>query len=140
VTERQLRIRRRIVLLYLYCLWALWAVYRVLTEAPVATESGLRMASCAFVALALGSQLGFMWFCTLDARLVGKPLPQLARIGIFLGWPLGVPIYLVWARRFRGVGLLLLHGAGLFLISAIAVLIPLYLRDGSPAFTWVLPN
>lgn len=135
MTEREVRTRRRIVVLYLYGLSALWAVYSVLTYAPAQTESGLRVASCAFVALALGSQLGFMWFCTLDARLVGKPLPQLARIGIFLGWPLGVPMYLVWARRFKGVGLLLLHGAGLLLISVVAVLITLYLRGGLQAFT-----
>ena len=75
-----------------------------------------------------------MWFCTLDARLVGKPLPQLARIGIFCGWPLGVPIYLVWARRFKGVGLLLLHGVLLFLVSCGAAIAMLYLRYGPEAF------
>jgi hypothetical protein len=90
MTERQLKTRRRIVLVYLYSLFALWPVYRVLTNVPIETERGMRIASCAFVALALGGQLGFMWFCTLDARLVGKTLPQLARIGIFFGWPLGV--------------------------------------------------
>jgi len=135
MTDEQIKKRRRIVLFYVYCVWVLWAVYCALTEAPVTTESGMRLASCAFVALAVSSQLGFMWFCTLDARLVGKPLPQLARIGIFLGWPVGVPIYLVWARRFRGVGLLLLHGVGLLLVSVIAVLVTLYLCEGSEAFT-----
>ena len=134
MTEEQIKKRRRIVLFYVYCLWVLWVVYCVLTETPVKTESGMRLASCAFVALAVGVNLGFMWFCTLDARLVGKPLPQLARIGIFLGWPVGVPIYLVWARRLRGVGLLLLHAAGLLLTSVIAILVTWYLRDGSLAF------
>ncbi len=134
MTERQLKTRRRIVLVYLYSLFALWPVYRVLTNVPIETERSMRIASCAFVALALGGQLGFMWFCTLDARLVGKTLPQLGRIGIFFGWPLGVPIYLVWARRFKGVGLLLLHGVLLFLVSCSAAIAMLYLRYGPQAF------
>lgn len=92
------------------------------------------MASSAFVALVLASQLGFMWFCTLDARLVGKPLPQLARIGVFIAWPIGVPIYLVWARRLRGVGVLLLHGFLWLLVFVIAWLAVSYLRYGSQAF------
>lgn len=132
--EQRLKIRRRIVLFYLYSLSAFWVVYRVLTDTPVRTEGGMRMASSAFVALVLASQLGFMWFCTLDARLVGKPLPQLARIGVFIAWPIGVPIYLVWARRLRGVGVLLLHGFLWLLVFVIAWLAVSYLRYGSQAF------
>lgn len=135
MTERQLRTRRRVVLLYLYCLSALWAVHSVFTEVPIETESGTRIAGNTFLALVLSGQLGFMWFCTLDARLVGKALPQLARIGIFFGWSLGVPIYLVWARRFRGVGILLLHGALLFLVFVITGLTVFYLRYGPQDLT-----
>jgi len=134
MTERQIRTRRRMVLVYLYSLFVLWPVHRVLTDAPIQTESGMRIAGNTFLALALATQLGFMWFCTLDAGLVGKPLPQLARIGIFIAWPLGVPIYLVWARRFKGVGLLLLHGFGLFLVFLTIYLIVSYLHYGPQAF------
>ena len=134
MTERQLKVRRRKVLAYLYCLWMLWGIHRVFTAVPIETESGTRIAGNTFLALALAGQLGFMWFCTVDAQVVGKPLPQLARIGIFCGWPLGVPIYLVWARRWRGVGMLLLHGFLLLLIYMATGLIGLYLRYGHQAF------
>jgi len=134
MTEAQVRTRRRVVLVYLYLLFVLWPVYRVLTYGQIRTEGGLRLAGCAFVALALGGQLGFMWFCTLDARLVGKVLPQLARIGIFIGWPLAVPIYLIWARRLKGLGLLLLHGFLMLVVSVASALVTLYLHGGPQAF------
>ncbi len=134
MTERQLRARRRIVLIYLYCLWGLWGVYGAFTAAPIETESEMRLASNTFLAMALAGQLGFMWFCTLDARLVGKSLPRLARFGIFLFPPYGVPIYLVWARRWRGVGLLLLHLVLLHVVLGGVYLIVLYLCYGSSVF------
>lgn len=60
--------------------------------------------------------LGFMWFCTADARLAGKPLIRLARVGIFLLWPVGVPIYLLAVRGVRGSLVLLLHTILLFFV------------------------
>jgi hypothetical protein len=60
--------------------------------------------------------LGSMWFCTADARLASRPLIPLARVGIFLGWPVGVPIYLLSVRGIRGLGVLLLHACLLFLV------------------------
>ena len=80
--------------------------------------------------LALARQLGFMWFCTLDAKLVGKPLLRLARVGIFLGWPVGVPVYLLWARRLSGLGVLLLHGFLLVLVLGGSMLATGYLVYG----------
>ena len=131
MTECQIRTRRRIVLVYIYSLSALWAVHAVLANTPIRTESGMRIAGNTFLALALASQLGFMWFCTLDARLVGKALPQLARIGIFVAWPLGVPIYFVWARRFTGLGLLLLHGVLWLLVFVVTAMAVFYFGYGS---------
>lgn len=60
--------------------------------------------------------LGCMWFCTADARLAGRPLIPLARVGIFLVWPAGVSIYLLSVRGIRGLGVLLLHACLLFLV------------------------
>ena len=131
MTECQIRTRRRIVLVYIYSLSALGAVHAVLADAPIRTESGMRIAGNTFLAVVLASQLGFMWFCTLDARLVGKTLPQLARIGIFVAWPLGVPIYFVWARRFTGLGLLLLHGVLWLLVFVVTAMAVLYFGYGS---------
>ncbi len=68
--------------------------------------------------------LGFLWLCTVDARLLGRPLIEMARLGIFLGWPVGVPIYLIWAHGLRGVVTLLLHGFLLIVVwmaSALAL-------------------
>ncbi len=71
-----------------------------------------------------------MWYCTADARLVGKPLIQLAKLGIFFGWPVAVPIYLLWARGMKGLGLLLLHGFLLLLVAVLSVLISALLIYG----------
>ena len=32
---------------------------------------------------------------------------DIAKLGIFLLWPVGVPLYLLWARRLRGLAVLL---------------------------------
>ncbi len=130
MTERQVGSRRRVVLIYLYSLFALSGVHTALTRTLAQTDSGLRIAENTLVALALARQLGFMWFCTLDAKLVGKPLLRLARVGIFLGWPVGVPVYLLWARRLRGLGLLVLHGFVLILVAAVSMLATGYLVYG----------
>lgn len=111
MTIQRIRRRRRSVLVYLYCLFAAWGAFAALTVEPPKTESAMRLAGIAWTALAIATSLGFMWFCTLDEKLVRKPIPQLARIGLFVGWPLGVPIYLLWARRLRGLITLLLHCA-----------------------------
>lgn len=134
MTEQQIRKRRRIVLVYLYGLFAGWGFYAVLTMESPETESGLRLAGHAWLALTLATQLGFMWFCTFDGKLVGKPLPQLARIGVFLGWPLGVPVYLLWARGIRGLAMLLLHGFLLFLLFVTTALVLAYLYLGPDWF------
>jgi hypothetical protein len=119
MAEQQFRTRRRITLIYLYGLSALWGVYRALTLDPLPTESAEGLSNGVFLMLALGTQLGFMWFCSVDARFVGRSLLRLAKIGIFLGWPIGVPIYAIWARGIlRGLGMVLLHGFLLFLTCA----------------------
>ena len=113
--ERLVRKRRLAVLVYLYVLAALWGVLSGLTVEPAETESATRIAERCMLILALATQLGFVWFCTVDAKLVGRPLVQMAKVGIFFGWPIGVPIYFVWARGLRGLGMLLLHGLLLWL-------------------------
>lgn len=80
--------------------------------------------------LAIPCSLGCMWFCTVDSKLLGKPIIQLAKLGIFLFWPVGVPVYLCWARRLRGVLVLLLHGGGIFLTVLGATLAAAFLLYG----------
>lgn len=116
-TELRLRSQRRRALVFLYVAFVLGGVragYLV----------GLRDNQIlpGFVArtdllLALLYSLGCMWFCTVDSKLLGKPIIQLAKLGIFLLWPLGVPLYLLWAHHLRGLGVLLLHSVGLVLTA-----------------------
>ncbi len=70
----------------------------------------------AHMLLAIPLCLGSLWFCTADAKLAGKTLVEMARLGIFFLWPVGVPVYLLWAHHLRGLGVLLLHGFLLCLI------------------------
>jgi hypothetical protein len=111
----------------LYVLSALLGVYSGAVtnsaQARLPPESAARIE----LLLCIATCLGFMWFCTIDAKLVGKPLIQLAKLGIFLGWPIGVPLYLLWARGVRGLGLLLLHGVLLFLVLVCSILAGTYL-------------
>lgn len=120
--------------MYLYAIWALWGIHGGLFVEPARSEAAIRVGERAFLVLALAAQLGFMWFCTVDARLAGRPLIQLARIGIFLGWPIGVPIYLVWAHGLRGLGTLLLHGVLLLLVSLGVFIATIYLCYGPEWF------
>jgi hypothetical protein len=78
--------------------------------------------------------LGFLGLCSADARLIGRPLVEMARLGIFFGWPVGVPIYLLWARGLRGFGLLLLHGFLLFVTWVCSALAAGYLLYGAEVF------
>jgi hypothetical protein len=52
-------------------------------------------------------------WCVIDSRILGHPLLPVLRLIIFLTWPFSVPIYLVWSRGMRGVGLACLHAVGL---------------------------
>ena len=118
MTEGQLRTRRHMTLVYLYTIWALWGVAAGVLAQAARTDVVARVAERALLILMLALQLGFMWFCTIDAKLAGRSLLRLARIGIFFGWPLGVPIYLIWAHGARGLWTLLLHG-GLLLVGSL---------------------
>ncbi|MBN1359300.1 MAG: hypothetical protein JW993_01855 [Sedimentisphaerales bacterium] len=126
--EHALRKRRFAVLVYLYVLAVLWGALVGSLVEPVRTETGTRLFERSWLVLALATQLGFMCFCTVDARLAGRPLLRLARIGVFFGWPIGVPIYLLWARGLRGVVTLLLHGVLLLLCLCGSGLLVAYLR------------
>ncbi len=125
---RELRWRRQRLraMLYLYMVFLLSGVLVGLLWRLSDTSVFVRVRLLSEIA----TSLGFVWFCSADARLVGRPLLPLARVGIFLFWPAGVPIYLLWARRFRGLGLLLLHGVLLFLVYVTPALATAYLVYG----------
>ncbi len=120
------RRQRRGALVYLYAVFLVSGVLVGLLWYSSDADVVLRLQ----LLYAIAISLGFMWYCSADARLAGKPLLPLARIGIFILWPAGVPIYLLWTRRLRGFGRLLLHGLLLALIKVAATLATGYLAHG----------
>lgn len=125
------RRQRRGALVYLYAVFLVSGVLVGLLWYSSDADVVLRLQ----LLYAIGISLGFMWYCSADARLMGKSLLPLARIGIFILWPAGVPIYLLWARRLRGLGLLLLHGILLVSVKVAATLIAAYLAYGERFLT-----
>ncbi len=122
MTEQWSRAHRRITLAFLYMIWALWGVYSALLSLDIVhPESAEQVHNGVLLIFALSTQLGLMWFCSVDATFMGRRLLRLAKIGIFLGWPIGVPIYAIWARGFlRGLRMVLLHAFLLALTSVAA--------------------
>jgi hypothetical protein len=128
--ENKLRRQRRAVLVFLYILFLLLGAYTGAIANLPPTKFRPDFVMRIDLLLAILVCLGFMWFCTVDARLVGRPLIQLAKLGIFLGWPVGVPIYLLWARGLRGLGTLVLHGVLLLLLAVFSMLVTGWLVYG----------
>lgn len=120
------RRQRRVALVYLYAVFLVSGVLAGLLWYSSDADAILRLQ----LLYAIAVSLGFMWYCSADARLMGKPLLPLARIGIFILWPAGVPIYLLWVRRLRGLGHLLLHGLLLAVIKVAAATGAAYLAYG----------
>jgi hypothetical protein len=122
MNEQRLRRQRRAILVGLYVLFILSGVATAVMSYLPSADLSPDFAARVDLLLAIPTSLCFMWLCTVDGKLVGKPLIQLAKLGIFLGWPIGVPLYLLWARGIRGLGLLLLHSL-LMLLAALGVVL-----------------
>jgi len=94
-----------------YALAVIWGVRSIRSGEP----SGLDL----LVPVALAYCLG--WWTIADARRRRHPIPLLAQPWFFMLAGLVVPAYVVWSRRGRGVGWLLLHAA-LWYVLATAVM------------------
>lgn len=69
--------------------------------------------------LALAITLG-CW-AVVDSKRRGRPIPLLARQWFVLLAGVVVPGYVIWSRRWRGVGLVILHVLGWYLLFVIAM-------------------
>jgi hypothetical protein len=128
--QNRLKRQRRAVLIFLYVAVLLSGLLDGFTAVSLPRAPHPDFAVRIKLLEGLLLSLGFLWLCTVDARLLGRPLIEMARLGIFLGWPVGVPIYLVWAHGLRGVAALLLHGFLLIVVwwaSALALATALHL-------------
>ena len=70
------------------------------------------------------------YWCVVDSRILGRPIVPAVQCIMFFTWPLAVPIYLVYSRRLRGLGLGVLHAMGLFIVAAVAFHAAGYLAFG----------
>ena len=62
-----------------------------------------------FVPFALAIALG--WWAVVDAKRRRRPIPMFAQPWFILLAMILVPTYIIWSRRWRGVGYLALHAA-----------------------------
>ena len=103
----------------------LWGVYVVVAAAGAhaALAPPVQQGSDVVIHLVIGLLMSLL--VVVDARIIGKPLPQSAGWLILMFWPLAAPGYVIALRKIRGVGLVLGHGA---LLVAIYMLVFLVLR------------
>lgn len=132
--QDRLKRQRRNALVFLYFAFSLTGALDAFTMGGPAGNFHPDFAFRAGLLAGLLLSLGFLCWCTVDARLMGWPLVEMARLGIFFGWPVGVPVYLLWSRRLRGLGLLLLHGFLLIVAAACSMLAAGYLLYGTAFF------
>ena len=66
-----------------------------------------------------------------DSRILGRPMLRVTHEMTCFTWPAAVPVYLVWSRRFRGLGIALLHGVGLTVIGVMAFIVATLLKFGT---------
>lgn len=77
---------------------------------------------------AVGLGFTMAWWAITDASDRGRPIrPALRLLVMAIGW-LAVPIYLVWTRRLRGVGWLLLNAVAYVLVASGGSLLGHYAR------------
>ena len=96
------RDNRLLFVVTLYVLTTAWGVAQVFS-----LHGGLQYLFALVIASA-----ATLWAVS-DARLRGHSILNIVQFFIFVSWPIAVPIYLVWSRGLRGLGLSLLHGVGL---------------------------
>ena len=115
---------RRSIGVSLYVLAAAWGISQALSP----TNGLLYLLLCAAIASAMTG------WCVVDSRILGRPLLPVLQMITFCTWPVAVPIYLVWSRRLRGLGLAVLHAVGLAAVYLIAFWLAIFIVYGSAAF------
>jgi hypothetical protein len=92
------------------------------------------------VLVALAAATVAAYGCVVDSRIVGRPVLQSLHWVLFVAWPVAVPIYLLYSRRLRGLGILVLHAIGLLLVATVAFHLTGYLAYGSAWFHQFWPQ
>ncbi len=121
--KSRLRRQRYAALFLLYALVAVLGAWCGIVEGPGPPKFDPNFVALTELLWAIPMGLGFVWYCTVDAKAADKPLVEWAKFAVFLGWPVTVPIYLLWTHRLWGLVRLLLHGWLFILVLAWSVLI-----------------
>ena len=122
MTEATQRADRLVLLVFVYVTSALIAIRAGALLEPVGTDAVMGWALA----------IGFARLCAADARILRKPISPLAQVGIVFTWPIGAPLYLLWARGLRGLGWALLHAVLLLILGIVLSLSTSVLCYGWP--------
>jgi hypothetical protein len=101
----------RLLLTFYYLLAELWGIRSIWYWEPSVLDFVVPSA----LAVALG------WWAVVDAKRRGRPIPMFAQSWFVLLAPILVPAYLVWSRRWRGVGYLALHAALWYALATVTM-------------------
>ena len=95
---------------YLWCLYGLAAIagVRAALLPPERSYSGV------LLSFAIGMVLAFL--VSIDARIVGKPLPRTAGWLVLIFWPVAAPACVIAVRKWAGLGMVLGHAALLIVL------------------------
>ncbi|MBV8076705.1 MAG: hypothetical protein JO284_09920 [Planctomycetaceae bacterium] len=100
-------------LITLYMLAFVWGARSIYFWEPTSLDLLFRVA----LAILLG------WWAVADARWRRHPIPLLSRSWFVLGATVLVPVYVIWSRRWRGVGWIILHTALWFVLATVVMTI-----------------
>lgn len=103
LTAYRITMRRR-------CIWLLYGVTAFWGVAQVAAPESAAIYMLSVLLLASAAT----YWAVLDGRIAGNEIPAIIPVVFFFLWPLASLVYLLWSRKWRGLGLWALHLIGLF--------------------------
>lgn len=113
--------RQWVLLALLYLTAALWGARCAYAEMPSLLDVFLPMLAA----------LVLVYWCVLDACRRGAPMPRSTWFWFFVAWPLTVPGYLWWSRRWAGLGWIAAHCCGLFAVCCLTLLLSVVVIYGA---------
>ena len=114
----QLKTRRWVLLVFLHLLAVAWGAQMAFSNEPRLVE----------LLLAWVAALALVMCCVADAKIVGKPILHIVQFIMLFTWPVTAPVYLVWARGWRGLLWAAGFAASLTIVSLVSRLLVLLIQ------------